>query len=94
MFHLICLRKQLYNDDNVVNRGFLVEYTKPPVQPHEPEKVLDYHDLSTRNHVCCQVLVKWKDRPNEGSTWENISTLKKRFPTFVFEDENSSKRGE
>ena len=72
----------------------LVEYTEPPIQPHEPEKILDYHDLRTRNHVRRQVLVKWKDRPNEGSTWENISTLKKRFPTFVFEDENSSKRGE
>ena len=94
VFHVSRLRRRLYNEDNVVDHGVLVEYTEPPVQPHEPEKILDYHDLRTRNHVRRQVLVKWKDRPNEGSTWENISTLKKRFPTFVFEDENSSKRGE
>ena len=74
--------------------GVLVEYMEPPIQPHEPKKVLDYHDLRTRHHVRRQVLVKWKDRPNESSTWENISALNKRFPNFVFEDKNSSKRGE
>ena len=94
VFHVSRLRKRLYNEDNVVDPGILVEYTEPPVQPHEPEKVLDFHELRTRNHVRRQVLVKWKDRPDEGSTWENISTLKKRFPTFVFADENSSRRGE
>ena len=73
----------------MVNLGILIEYTKPPFLPHEPKKILDYHDLRTR-----QVLIKWKDRPNKGSTWENISTLKKQFPTFVFKDENSSTRGE
>ena len=31
-----------------------------------------------------------KDKPNEGSTWENTNTLKKQFLTFVFEDRNSS----
>ena len=87
------MRKRLYNEDNVVDPGLLVEYTEPPVQPHEPEKVLDLHELRTRNHVRRQVLVKWKDRPDEGSTWENISTLKKQFPTFVFEDENSFLEG-
>ena len=94
MFHVSGLRKRLYNEDNVVDLGVLVEYTEPLVQPHEPEKILDPHELRTRHHVCRQVLVKWKVRPDEGSTWENISTLKKWFPTFVFEDENSSKRGE
>ena len=94
VFHVSRLRKRLFNEDNVVDPGLLVEYTEPPVQPHEPEKVLDFHELRTRNHVRRQVLVKWKDRPDEGSTWENISTLKKRFPTFVFADENSFIRGE
>ena len=40
-----------------------------------------------------QALGKWKDRPEEGSTWENVSMLRKRFPTFVFEDENDSFQG-
>ena len=89
VFHVSRLRKRLYNEDNVVDLGILVEYTEPPMQPHEPERVLDFHELRTRHHVCRQVLVNWKDHPDEGSTWENISTLKKRFPTFVFAEETS-----
>ena len=93
VFHVSRLRKRLYSEDNVVDPGILVEYTESPVQPHEPERILDSHELRTRHHIRHQVLVKWKDRPDEGSTWENISTLKKRFPTFVFTNKNSSKRG-
>ena len=66
----------------------LVEYVEPPILPHEPERVLDYHMLRTRHQVWKQALIKWKDRQEEGSTWENISVLRKYFPTFVFEDEN------
>ena len=94
VFHVSRSRKRLYDEDNVIDPGVLVEYTETLVQPHECERILDYHDLRTRNHVCRQVLIKWKDRPDEGSTWENISTLKRWFPNFVFEDKNSSKRGE
>ena len=70
-----------------------MEYIEPPVKPHEPEKILDRHELRTCHHICKQVLVKWKDRPKEGSTWENASTLRKRFPHFVFADKNSSSGG-
>ena len=93
VFHVSRLRKRLHDGDNVVDTGILVEYIEPSVEPHEPEKILDHHELRTRHHVRKQVLVKWKDRPDEGSTWENVSTLRKRFPQFVFEDENSLKRG-
>ena len=94
VFHVSRLRKRLGNDANIVDTGVLVDYIEPPVQPHEPERILDYHEQRTRHHVRKQALVKWKDRHEEGSTWENISVLKKRFPTFFFEDENSSTRGE
>ena len=67
----------------------LVEFIEPFTLPHEPKRILDKHELRTRHHVRRQVLVKWNDRPEEGATWENVSTLKKRFPTFVFEDEIS-----
>ena len=40
-----------------------------------------------------QVLVRWLDRPEEDSTWENVSTLKKQYPDFVFEDESIFPRG-
>ncbi|RYA67921.1 hypothetical protein DD598_26425 [Enterobacter cloacae complex sp. 2DZ2F16B1] len=68
----------------------MVDYIEPPTLTHEPEHVLDYHELRTQHHVRQQALIKWKDRPEEGATWENISVLKKKFPIFVFEDENSS----
>ena len=67
---------------------------EPLAQLHEPEKALDYHNLQTRQHVQRQAFIKWKDRLEDDSTWENISVLRKRYPTFVFEDENSSIRGE
>ena len=95
IFHVSRLRKRLHDGDNVVDTGVLVEYTKPPMEPHEPKRILDRHELRTRNHIRNkQVLVKWKDRPDKGSTWENASTLRQRFPQFVFEDQNSFKRGE
>ena len=82
VFHVSRLHNRLGHDE-------------PSVLPHEPERILDYHEQRTRHHVRRQALVKWKDRPEEGSTWENVTVLRKRFPTFVFEDENQSpRRGE
>ena len=72
----------------------LVEYIEPPVEPHDPKKILDGHELCTCHHICKQVLIKWKDRPAKGSTWENASIIRKRFPQFVFKDKNSFKGGE
>ena len=67
--------------------SIFVDYVEPPVLPHEPKRVLDYHMLRTRHHIQKQALIKWKDCPEEGSTWENISVMRKHFPTFVFENE-------
>ena len=64
-----------------------------PVHPHELKRILDFHEQPTRHHERTHALIKWKDRPEEGSTWEKISVLTKRFLTFVFADENSSIRG-
>ena len=89
VFHVSCLRQRLLREDNIVDQDVLVDFIEPPTLPHEPERIIDSHDLRTRHHVRHQVLVKWKDRSEEGSTWENVSTLKKRFPTFVFADKNS-----
>ena len=86
VFHVSCLQKHLQRDDNVLNQGALVEFIEPPTLPHEPESIMDTHELRTQHHVHRQVLVKWKDRPIEGATWENVSTLKKRYPNLFFED--------
>ena len=65
IFHVSRLRKRVYEQDQVIDSDVLVEYEEPQVQPHEPESVLDTHDLQTRHHIRRQVLVKWKDRPYE-----------------------------
>ena len=93
VFRVSRLRKRLYEQDNVVDPGIIVEYEEPLVQPHEPERVLDTHDLRTRHNIRRQVLVKWKDRPDEGSTWENITTLRKHFSSFVSRTKTLSEGG-
>ncbi|MCO5556365.1 hypothetical protein L7F22_009913 [Adiantum nelumboides] len=93
VFHVSRLRQRLLREDNIIDQEVLVDFIEPPNLSHEPEQILDSHDLHTHHHVRHQVLVKWKDRPEEGATWENVSTLKKRFPSFVFKDENTSPRG-
>ena len=51
VFHVSRLRKPLYDQDQVIDSGILVDYEEPQVLPHEPEKVLDTHDLRTRHHI-------------------------------------------
>ena len=51
VFHVIHLRKWLYEHDQVIDSGVLVEYEESQVQPHEPKKVLDTHELQTRHHI-------------------------------------------
>ena len=90
VFHVSRLRKRLRGMERPVDDSVLVEYVEPPILPHEPERVLDYHMLRTRHQVWKQALIKCKDRPEEGSTWENISVLRKCLPTCVLEDKNDS----
>ena len=68
----------------MLNQDTMVKFIEPPILPHEPECIMDAHELLTRHHVQHQVLVKWKDYPNKEATWESVSTLKKRFPTILF----------
>ena len=46
VFHVSPLRKRLIGMERPV-----VEYVEPPILPHEPERVLDYHMLRTRHQV-------------------------------------------
>lgn len=84
VFHVSRLRKRLGDDANIGNTGVLINFIEPLVKSPKLERILDFHEQCTRHHVCKQALVKWKDTPEEGSTWENISVLKKRFLTFFF----------
>ena len=51
VFHVSRLRKRLYEQDQVIDSGILVQYEEPQVQPHEPKRILDTHDLQTRHHI-------------------------------------------
>ncbi|MCO5572532.1 hypothetical protein L7F22_026287 [Adiantum nelumboides] len=92
IFHVSRLRQRLLRKDNIIDQEVLVDFIEPLNLPHEPKQILDSHDLCTRHHVRHQVLVKWKDRPEEGATSKNVSTLRKRFPSFIFENKNASPR--
>ena len=80
-------------DKNVISTDALVEFSEPPSIPHVPEKVLGFQNRHTRHMVYRECLVKWKDRPEEASTWERVGNITKRYPDFVFADENSSQGG-
>ena len=92
--HVGRFRKHLFVGENKLDDTILVDFVEPPTQSHESKRVLDYHNLQTRQHIRRQALIKWKDCSKDDFTWENISVLWKRYPTFVFEDKNSSIRGE
>ena len=71
----------------------LVEYVEPQHHLMRQKRYFIIHMLHSLQQVWKQALIKWKDRPEEGSTWENTSVLRKCFPTFVFADENFLQRG-
>ena len=66
VFHVSRLREQLGQNDNIIDRGVLVDMIEPPSVPHELECILDTHELRTRHHVTRQVLGKWSNRLEEG----------------------------
>ena len=88
VFHVGRLKRKLGDDDNLIGDEVLVELIEPSTLPHEPEKVLDVREKRTRHSIFQECLVKWKDRPEESSTWEMVSKLQRQFPNFVFEDVN------
>ncbi|WMV19182.1 hypothetical protein MTR67_012567 [Solanum verrucosum] len=47
-----------------------------------PSKVLDRHMVQQGNKAVMQLLIQWDNLPVDQATWENIHTLKIRFPTF------------
>jgi hypothetical protein len=45
----------------------------------EPETILDRR-MKKGNHAIAQVLIKWKNLPEESTTWEDWDVLKTSFP--------------
>jgi hypothetical protein len=47
-----------------------------------PEAILDRRLVKKGNSATSQGLIKWETIPAEAATWEDLSNLKKRFPSF------------
>ena len=82
VFHVSRLHKHLLLEDNIIDQDVLVDFIEPSSLPHEPECIMNFHDLRTHHHICQQALIKWKDCLEVGPTWGNVSTLKKIFLAF------------
>ncbi len=48
----------------------------------EPEKILSRRLCKRGNQAITEVLVKWKDLPEDVATWEEYENLQQQFPTF------------
>jgi hypothetical protein len=59
----------------------------------EPEAVLDRHMMKKGNQAVMQVLIKWKNLPEEAATWEDWDILKTSFPVVLTWGQASASRG-
>lgn len=49
----------------------------------EPESILDRRMMKKGNNAVSQVLIKWKNLPEETATWEDWDILKTSFPSIL-----------
>ncbi|KAJ7523360.1 hypothetical protein O6H91_18G048700 [Diphasiastrum complanatum] len=88
--HVSQLRKALTRSENLVGDSVLGLPLDPQQPPHDPEEILDSRETQTRHTLYREYLVKWNDQPVENATWKRGSVLRKIFPDFVLEDQDSS----
>lgn len=58
-----------------------------------PEVVLDKRMIKRGNKAIVQWLIKWTDMDPSYATWELVSILKTRFPSFTLEDKGVAPQG-
>lgn len=49
----------------------------------EPETVLQRRLVKKGNHAITQVLVKWRNLPDDSATWEDWNVVTKKFPDIA-----------
>jgi hypothetical protein len=59
-----------------------------------PEKILDRRMVKKGNAALPQMLIKWKNLPEDAATWEDWNTLKSRFPEVLAWGQASVHEGE
>jgi transposase InsO family protein len=59
-----------------------------------PEKILDHRLVKKGNAALPEMLIKWKNLPEDAATWEDWNTLKSRFPEVLAWGQASVHEGE
>jgi hypothetical protein len=59
----------------------------------EPEKILERRMVKKGNAAILQVLVKWRNIPEDSATWEDWEPLKTKFPNIVARGQANSPGG-
>ena len=56
---------------------------------YKPKHIIDSHEKLSCQSVPKKFLVKWEDVAKLVDTWEDKTTLPKRFPKFFFKDKKN-----
>lgn len=59
-----------------------------------PEKILERRMVKKGNAAITHVLVKWRNIPEDASTWEDWESLKVKFPDILAWEQANSAGGE
>jgi hypothetical protein len=59
----------------------------------EPETILDRRMMKKGNAPVIQVLIKWRNQPEDAATWEDWDVLKSKFPVVLTWGQASASRG-
>ncbi|KAB2599988.1 hypothetical protein D8674_010259 [Pyrus ussuriensis x Pyrus communis] len=82
VFHVSCLKKHVGLDVNFMPLLPLV--TDDGLQAQEPASVLQRRVYKKNNAIGVQLLIQWKDKNVEESTWEDYDKFTAKFPGFKF----------
>ncbi|KAL6547062.1 hypothetical protein OROMI_022783 [Orobanche minor] len=98
VLHVSLLRKYVYDLSHVINHT-AVEMNKDLTYEEQPEVILDRSVRQLRNKEKVFVKIQWRNHSKDEATWEREEELQARYPnffnqgtSFIFEDENFSKR--
>lgn len=81
VFHVSRLKK-------AIGQGVVPSADLPPLDEEGrlvliPAAILDVRERTLRNKIVKEYLVKWRDLPDEDSTWENEQVLQHSGPNLL-----------
>ena len=84
VFHVSML-KRYHGDGNYIIRWDLVLLDENLSYEEEPVAILDREVRKLRSRDIASIIVQWKNRPIEESTWENEADMQERYPHLFTE---------